>query len=165
MAFTLAPSAGAAGLAARPAQHTHGRGASIAYAGYWEIASHGGIFSFNTPFFGSMDGKSLRAPIVGVAADPMTGGYWEVASDGGVFSFNAPFFGSMGARRLSARIVGMVTPSRKAFHGGVPAVAERGNVASQRALSRGQQAALASGATGANTRVRIVAAGDGWCSR
>jgi hypothetical protein len=76
--------------------------------GYWMAASDGGIFSYDAPFFGSMGGKPLNKPIVGIAADPKTGGYWEVASDGGLFAFNAPFFGSMGGKPLNAPVVGMV---------------------------------------------------------
>jgi hypothetical protein len=34
---------------------------------YWEVASDGGIFSFNAPFEGSMGGAHLNAPIVGMA--------------------------------------------------------------------------------------------------
>ncbi|MDA8183322.1 MAG: Ig-like domain-containing protein [Actinomycetota bacterium] len=75
--------------------------------GYWEVASDGGIFAFNAPFYGSMGGKPLNAPIVGIAADPATGGYWEVASDGGIFAFNAPFYGSMGGKPLNKPIVGI----------------------------------------------------------
>ncbi len=76
--------------------------------GYWMVASDGGIFAYDAPFFGSMGGKPLNAPIVGITADPNTGGYWEVASDGGLFAFNAPFFGSMGGKPLNKPIVGMV---------------------------------------------------------
>jgi len=76
--------------------------------GYWLVASDGGIFAYDAPYFGSMGGKPLHAPIVGIAADPQSGGYWEVASDGGLFAFNAPFFGSMGGKPLDAPIVGMV---------------------------------------------------------
>ena len=71
--------------------------------GYSVAASDGGIFSYDAPFFGSMGGKPLVQPIVGIAADPRTGGYWEVASDGGLFAFNAPFFGSMGGSPQRAR--------------------------------------------------------------
>ncbi len=77
--------------------------------GYWVAASDGGIFAYDAPFFGSMGGKPLNQPIVGIAADPRTGGYWEVAGDGGLFAFNAPFFGSMGGKPLNAPIVGMVS--------------------------------------------------------
>jgi hypothetical protein len=76
--------------------------------GYWLAAADGGIFSYDAPYFGSMGGKPLNKPVVGIAADPNTGGYWEVASDGGLFSFNAPFFGSMGGQPLNKPIVGMV---------------------------------------------------------
>ncbi len=76
--------------------------------GYRFVSSDGGIFSFNAPFFGSMGGKRLNAPVVGMASTPNGGGYWFVASDGGIFSFgNAKFYGSMGSRRLNAPIVGM----------------------------------------------------------
>ena len=76
--------------------------------GYWMVASDGGIFSFgDAAFYGSMGGRPLNRPIVGMAADPATGGYWEVASDGGIFSFNAPFFGSTGGIHLNQPIVGM----------------------------------------------------------
>jgi hypothetical protein len=76
-------------------------------AGYQEVASDGGLFSFGTPFQGSEGGKPLTKPIVGIAFDPDTGGYWEVASDGGIFAFNAPFDGSMGGTPLVKPIVGM----------------------------------------------------------
>ncbi len=82
--------------------------------GYWEVASDGGIFSFGTAkFYGSMGGKPLNKPIVGMAATPTSGGYWEVASDGGIFSFgNAAFYGSMGGKPLNQPIVGMAaTPT------------------------------------------------------
>ena len=76
--------------------------------GYWMAASDGGVFAYDAPFFGSMGGKPLNAPIVGIAADPESGGYWEVASDGGLFAFNAPFFGSTGGEHLNKPVVGMV---------------------------------------------------------
>ncbi len=85
-------------------------------SGYRFVASDGGIFSFKAPFYGSMGGKPLNAPIVGMAADPATGGYWFVASDGGIFSFKAPFYGSMGGKHLNAPIVGMAsTPDGKGY--------------------------------------------------
>jgi hypothetical protein len=36
--------------------------------GYWTVASDGGVFSFLSPFFGSMGGHTLNMPIVGMAA-------------------------------------------------------------------------------------------------
>jgi hypothetical protein len=35
--------------------------------GYWEVASDGGIFAYGVPFLGSMGGKLLNEPIVGMA--------------------------------------------------------------------------------------------------
>ena len=82
--------------------------------GYWLVASDGGIFSFHAPFYGSMGAKPLNKPIVGMAADPVTGGYWLVASDGGIFSFHAPFYGSgpgfatqFGDVRFATPVIGM----------------------------------------------------------
>jgi hypothetical protein len=77
--------------------------------GYWMDATDGGIFTYGTASFaGSMGGRHLAAPIVGMAATTNDKGYWMVASDGGIFSFgNASFAGSMGGRHLAAPIVGM----------------------------------------------------------
>jgi hypothetical protein len=64
-----------------------------------------------------MGGRSLNAPIVGIAATPDGLGYWEVASDGGIFAFgNAAFEGSMGGNHLNAPVVGMAaTPDGKGY--------------------------------------------------
>jgi len=67
----------------------------------------------DAPDAGSLAGKNVNAPIVGMAATPSGGGYWLVAADGGVFSFgDAGFHGSTGGMRLNQPIVGMAaTPS------------------------------------------------------
>ena len=79
-----------------------------ATGGYWLVASDGGVFAFDAPFFGSAGGLPLVEPIVGMAATPDGGGYWLVASDGGVFSYgDAAFWGSTGDRVLDQPIVGM----------------------------------------------------------
>ena len=60
-------------------------------AGYWIGAGDGGVFAFGAAaFHGSMGGKPLNAPVVGIAATA-TGGYWLGARDGGVFSFVGRF--------------------------------------------------------------------------
>ncbi len=84
-------------------------GQSPSSAGYWEVASDGGIFSFgDAVFYGSMGGHPLNQPIVGIAPTPDGKGYWEVASDGGIFSFgDAVFYGSMGGHPLNQPIVGI----------------------------------------------------------
>jgi predicted acyl esterase len=83
---------------------------SLQAIGYWEVAADGGVFSFGSAQFdGSMGGKPLNAPVVGMAPTPTGKGYWEVAADGGVFSFgSAQFDGSMGGKPLNAPVVGMV---------------------------------------------------------
>ena len=81
----------------------------ITDVGYWEVASDGGIFPFGTAnYLGSMGGKPLDKPVVGMAVTPDGGGYWEVASDGGIFAFgDAQFYGSMGGKPLNWPIVGI----------------------------------------------------------
>jgi len=85
---------------------------------YRLVASDGGIFSFgDASFYGSMGGKLLNKPIVGMASTPDGKGYWLVASDGGIFSFgDASFYGSMGNKTLNKPIVGMAsTPDGKGY--------------------------------------------------
>jgi hypothetical protein len=79
-------------------------------AGYWMVASDGGIFAFgDAGFYGSMGGIPLNRPVVGMAATPSGRGYWLVASDGGVFAFgDARFLGSMGGVALNQPVVGIV---------------------------------------------------------
>jgi len=82
--------------------------------GYWLVAADGGVFSYGgAAFYGSMGGKPLNEPIVGMAATPDGKGYWLVAADGGIFSFgDAAFYGSTGAAPPSAPVVGMAaTPA------------------------------------------------------
>jgi hypothetical protein len=76
--------------------------------GAWVVGPDGGIFSFgDARFHGSMGGRPLHRPIVGISA-AAGGGYWLVASDGGVFSFgSATFAGSGAALGLGAAVVGM----------------------------------------------------------
>jgi hypothetical protein len=95
----------------RNAQALSSPSAAKVVPAYWLVASDGGIFSFGgTKFYGSMGGKPLNQPIVGMATTHDGGGYWEVASDGGLFSFgDAKFYGSMGGVALDAPIVGMAT--------------------------------------------------------
>ena len=75
--------------------------------GYQEVASDGGLFAFGTPFYGSMGGRPLNAPVVGMAVVPDSGAYYAAASDGGIFAFHTPFYGSMGGTRLNKPVVGM----------------------------------------------------------
>jgi hypothetical protein len=111
---------GAYNLFSEPLLQTHPN-----LTGYQEVASDGGLFSFNAPYYGSMGGQSLNAPVVGMAVEPDNGGYYEVASDGGIFAFNAPFQGSMGGQPLNKPIVGMAFDTRT---GGYYEVASDGGI-------------------------------------
>jgi SpoIID/LytB domain protein len=86
-----------------------GGGPSGGVGGYWLAAADGGIFAFgDAPFYGSIGGRPLNAPIVALAPTGNHRGYWEVASDGGIFNFgDAPFDGSMGGQPLNQPVVGM----------------------------------------------------------
>ncbi len=64
--------------------------------GYWVATADGGVFAYGAPFFGSMGGIPLNAPVVGIAATPDHRGYWLAAADGGVYAFgDAGFYGSV----------------------------------------------------------------------
>jgi len=87
-------------------------------AGYWVASSTGGVYPFgDARSYGSMSGRALNAPVVGLAPTPSGHGYWLVSSDGGIFDFGgAGFFGSTGDLRLNAPIVGMAaTPSGQGY--------------------------------------------------
>ena len=103
------------GIAATPYEAAPPGGQSNpAGKGYWLVASDGGVFSFgDAHYYGSMGGKHLNAPIVGMAPTSDGHGYWLVAKDGGVFAFgSATFHGSMGGKMLNAPVTAInATPS------------------------------------------------------
>jgi hypothetical protein len=74
-------------------------------------ASDGGVFSFDAAFDGSMGGKSLNGPIVGVAATSDGNGYWLVGDDGGVFSFGDAQFAGAAARSTTGDPIVGITPT------------------------------------------------------
>jgi len=95
-----------------------GYGLSLTSGGYRMAAADGGVFAFgDAGYYGSMGGRTLAAPVVGIASTPDGGGYWEVAADGGVFAFgDAQYYGSMGGRLLNAAIVGVAsTPDGEGY--------------------------------------------------
>ena len=95
--LTASTTPGAVTLAARPA------------GGYWVTGSNGAIYGFGGALTdGSMAGRPLVRPVVGMAPTADDDGYWMVAADGGIFSFgDARYFGSMGGHPLNEPIVGM----------------------------------------------------------
>jgi hypothetical protein len=82
--------------------------------GYWIVDSDGGVFSFgDATFYGSMGGKHLNAPVVGIAVTSDGNGYWLAGADGGVFSFgSATFGGSMVNTALVKPVVGIARNAR-----------------------------------------------------
>jgi ribosomal protein L24E len=86
-----------------------GMAATPSGAGYWLVASDGGIFAFgDAPFRGSMGGKPLNKPVTGMVR--YGAGYLMVASDGGIFSFSdRPFAGSLGAHPPAHPVVSVAT--------------------------------------------------------
>ncbi|TAN31263.1 MAG: hypothetical protein EPN30_00300 [Actinomycetota bacterium] len=86
--------------------------------GYLIDDASGGVETFgDAAAYGSMAGKYLYKPLVGMASTPDGKGYWMVASDGGIFTFgDATFYGSMGGKPITAPIVAMAsTPDGKGY--------------------------------------------------
>ncbi|MGO9197050.1 MAG: beta strand repeat-containing protein [Acidimicrobiales bacterium] len=86
--------------------------------GYVLASANGDVGTFGAvKFRGSMAGRHLNAPVVGVAAAPDGQGYWLAAGDGGVFSFGkAHFYGSLAHKHLSSPVVGIaVTPDGRGY--------------------------------------------------
>ncbi|MDA8312937.1 MAG: polysaccharide deacetylase family protein, partial [Actinomycetota bacterium] len=111
-AFGKVPSPGAPITSSAPYA-----GAAGTASGYWLVNQDGDVVSTGVPFYGSMAGKHLAQPVVGMAATPDGRGYWLVAADGGVFSFgDARFYGSTGAEHLAQPVVGMAaTPDGRGY--------------------------------------------------
>ncbi len=81
-------------------------------AGYWLVASDGGIFAFgDAAFRGSMGATKLNKPVVGMVR--YADGYLMVGGDGGIFDFStSPFLGSLGANPPAAPIVSVAALNR-----------------------------------------------------
>ena len=76
-------------------------------AGYWICGPQGAVSAFGGALsWGSMAGRVLNQPVVGMASTPDGRGYWLAAADGGVFAFgDAVYDGSMAGRPLNAAVV------------------------------------------------------------
>jgi hypothetical protein len=125
LSLAMAPICLVAGLLAgsqalQAVQASSASASSSACNSYAVLLAHAdGAVSMETPsgtscanptFLGSLAGKQLNAPIVGMATVPGGGGYWLVAADGGIFTFgDAKYFGSTGNLKLNAPIVGMAS--------------------------------------------------------
>jgi hypothetical protein len=108
--ITVTASNGVSAPASQAFTLTIDRAPASAAPGYLLAGSDGGVFAFDSTFFGSMGGVHLDAPIVGVKRTPDGDGYWLVGADGGVFAFgDAAYHGSLVGTQLTAPIVGMAT--------------------------------------------------------
>lgn len=87
--------------------------------GYWLLGSDGGVFAFgDADPLGSMGGKQLNRPMVGMAPTKTGKGYWLVGADGGVFAFGDadPTLGSMGGKPMNRDVSGIAaTPSSAGY--------------------------------------------------
>ena len=82
--------------------------------GTYLAAADGGVFALShaAPFVGSMSGRGMAQPVVGIALDPTSAGYWLVGADGGVFAFGAAFYGPANVPPPTSPIVGIApTPT------------------------------------------------------
>ncbi len=66
-------------------------------AGYWVLASSGGVYNFDAPWYGSPKAAGVGAidanPVVGIAASGS--GYDVLRANGGVDNYGAPWHGSL----------------------------------------------------------------------
>ncbi|HVF31757.1 MAG TPA: hypothetical protein VM933_01860 [Acidimicrobiales bacterium] len=113
-----APAPGSTTTTSTPPGGGGGGGTGQTAQGYSLVGEDGSLYAFGSAQnFGDMKGKTLNAPIIGVAYTPGGSGYWLVAKDGGIFTFgNAAFFGSMGDQKLNSPVIGMAaTPTGKGY--------------------------------------------------
>ncbi len=110
----------ATGIAAQPNSKT----------GYWVVTAKGNVYNHGgAPWYGSMAGKTLPAPVVGIAATPGRHGYWLVTAKGNVYNFAAGWHGSMAGKPIAAPIVGIAGYKDPASqYAGYWLVSSKGNV-------------------------------------
>ena len=82
-----------------------GLAADTATGGYYFVSASGAVENFAAPFYGSVAGKRLPAPIVAMATTRT--GYLLVTAKGNVYNFHTPWYGSASGRRLPAPVVGI----------------------------------------------------------
>ena len=102
-----------------------GMAADPATGGYWTVASDGGVFAFDAPFFGSMGGGQAQpSPWSPWRPPPTAAATGSFASDGGVFAFgDAGFYGSLGKLTLQRAHRGRRPPPTAAATGWSPPTA------------------------------------------
>ena len=77
--------------------------------GYWLVARDGGLFTYgDAPYFGSLGGRPLPGPVVGMAATPSGGGYWL----------------AVGSEPLAGKVVG-IDPGHNGLNDSAPGVIDQ----------------------------------------
>lgn len=92
--------------------------------GYLQIGEDGGVFAWGgAPFYGSLGGIALAAPIVDAKWAPDRLGYYLLGRDGGIFAFgsarhqgNALYRALAASRALVARLAAKASPSSPRRH-------------------------------------------------
>ena len=82
-------------------------------SGYRLVDAAGDVYAYGSSYQGSIGGKPLNKPIVGIAATADGKGYWLTGADGGIFALgDAQFQGSQGGQTLPAPITGIANGLR-----------------------------------------------------
>ncbi len=108
--------------------------------GYWMATANGRVSAFHEPFHGSLAGKKLSSPVVGIAGTSK-GGYYLVTASGQVSAFGAANHGSV--KHPNGRVVGIATDKSGT---GYWVVTATGHVYNFNAPNRGQK--ITSGVVG-----------------
>lgn len=72
--------------------------------GYIVVGGDGGVFAYDAPFFGSLGGVAINAPVIGALWTPTGQGYWLLGADGAIFSYgDAVYKGGFNALDAATR--------------------------------------------------------------
>jgi Pro-kumamolisin, activation domain len=86
--------------------------------GYLVVTATGAVSGFGAAItYGSLQGRHLKVPVVGIAVTPDSEGYWLLTSDGQVFAFgDAKLYGAPAKLAPGTSAVGMsATPDGKGY--------------------------------------------------
>jgi hypothetical protein len=128
----------------KPAAPLVGTVAAPTRSGYYLPSSAGNVYNFGAAFYGSLAGKTLPAPVVGLAASGGTG-YYLATSKGNVYNFHVPWYGSMAGKAMPGPVIGIAVDQNT---GGYWLLTSKGNVYNFHAPWYGSMAGKTSGFVG-----------------